>query len=59
MLRREIDGMKVGETISRHPFKSVSFCFMVLEIYTIYDGGIVSESISGNYPSHVWKPTSL
>ena len=53
MLRREIDGMKVGETISRHPFKSVSFCFMVLEIYTIYDGGIVSESISGNYPSHV------
>ena len=21
MLRREIDGMKVGETISRHPFK--------------------------------------
>ena len=58
MLRREIDGMKVGETISRHQFKPVSLCFMVLEILFTTEY-IVSESISGNYPSHVWKPTSL
>lgn len=58
MLRREIDGMKVGETISRHPFKPVSVCFMVLEILFTTEY-IVSESILENYPSHVWKPTSL
>ena len=32
MVRRETDSMNVGETISRHPSTTVSFCFMVGEI---------------------------